>query len=307
VAISVELIPVSVASGASPQVVAFQPDGTWLKAPLASSPTATAKALVKLLPAHVQFVLGERGTVPEAVAFKEDRKNPADVTLVYSIPIPMPLAEGAGWVALLDPATKHKEAKRRGDAAVHRHVFRAGTLLEYWAERLEEQSALIAFLPRYFTARQARDVYNAFWGYEQDADRFASWSGIGLGKNDGALSPYAEQQELENDDLVETIAETLQRAHTAIHGTDLAASRAFTLALRSSDGMVGIDPDFDAGDTSLGPVLAAAAALVAYQQLLRGPKPTWFRRIDGPIEHHDKLTKLWATRPTWIYPGQDNT
>lgn len=86
-------------------------------------------------------------------------------------------------------------------------------MLEYWAERLEEQSALISFLPQYFTARQARDLYNAFWGYEQD------------------------------DDLVETIAETLQKAHAAIHGTDLVPSRAFTLALRSRDGMVGIDAD----------------------------------------------------------------
>ena len=69
--------------------------------------------------------------------------------------------------------------------------------------------------------------------------------------------------------------------------------------------MVGLDPTFDDadGDPDVRQALTAAAALVAYQRRARGPKPSWFRRVDGPIQHREKLTQLWATRPSWIYPG----
>ena len=197
VSIDVMLIPVTVRPGPDPQVAAFRDGDDWLRAPLEGAPSATAAALVDQLPAQIRFVLAERGIVPEPVAFKESRDGSQLTTLIYSIPVPMPFADpdlkDERWIDLLEPSTRYAEARQRGSDAVA-DVPRAETILEWWAERLEEQSALIAFLPRYFTARQARDVYSAFWGYDQDADRFAAWSGIGANKPDAALSRYVERE-----------------------------------------------------------------------------------------------------------------
>jgi len=202
----VVLIPVSVRPGPDPQVVAFRDGDTWASARLdGGAPSATAAALLGQLPAEIRFVLDERGIEPEPAAFKES-KDGSNVTLIYSVPVPMPFADldlkDERWIDLLEPSTGYADALQRGSDAVA-DVHRAGTILEWWAERLEEQSALIAFLPRYFTARQARDVYSAFWGYEQDADRFAAWSGIGANKPDGALSKYVSATSVNDDDLLD--------------------------------------------------------------------------------------------------------
>jgi hypothetical protein len=300
------LIPVTVRPGPDPQVAAFRDGDHWLRAPLEGAPSATAASLVDQLPTQIRFVLAVRGVLPEAVAFKESPDG-SQLTLIFSIPVPMPFADpdlkDERWIDLVEPSTRYTEARQRGSDAVA-DVPRAGTILEWWAERLEEQSALIAFLPRYFTARQARDVYSAFWGYDQDADKFAAWSGIGANKPHGALSKYVEASTVSDDGLVGEFASAIKEAHVKTTSSRLDDSVVFRLALRASDGTVGLDPTFDGadGDANVRRALTAASALVAYQRRAPGPKPSWFRRVDGPIQHREKLTRLWATRPSWIYP-----
>jgi len=301
--IDVVLIPVGVTTSGAPQVVAYSDAGTWLRAPLDGTPSATAQTLMSQLPTGLRHVLDERNATPLPLAFKERQGH---TTLVFSVACPIPLADRGGppdWIPLLAPPTKYSEARKRGSSAVT-DLPLVETVLEWWAEQLEEKSAVLAFLPRHFTARQVRDVYNAFWGYEQDTDRFAEWSGVGPSKATGSLTTFVERTSLEDDDLVAEIAAALQRAHAAITGRPLELTAAVTLGLRASDSQVGINPIYDSGGHEVGlDVLDAAAAMVASQRRARGKRPTWFRRTADEIHDREKLERLWATRPAWMYPA----
>src|SRR5436190_1241917 len=127
------LIPVTVRPGPAPRVAAFRDDESWLRAPLDGAPSATAASLVAQLPAQIRFIMSERGVLPEPVAFKESRDGSQLTTLIYSIPVPMPVAapdlKDERWINLLEPSTRYAEARQRGSAAVA-DIPRAETMLE---------------------------------------------------------------------------------------------------------------------------------------------------------------------------------
>lgn len=299
----VVLIPVSVSPGPDPQPVALTGRDGWLRAKANTDPAGAAARLAEDLPREVRWVLDARGTRPEAVTFKQSTRHDG-IDLIYTIPLPTPFADarlgGREWIPLAEPPTRWSEAKARG-ASVISDTEGAELMIEWWAERLEEDTALLAFLPRYFTARQARDVYSAFWGYEQDADGFATWSG--LGKRTGAFSEYVEAADLSPGDLIEELLAAITEVEALDDADPLEQSRASLFAVRASEGLVGIDPAHDLGPAGDRLSLTSAAAHVAHQRRVRGPRPTWFRRADDQIKSKLKLPSLYTPRPTWMYAG----
>jgi hypothetical protein len=244
------------------------------------------------------------------VTFEEsnDARGRNRLTLVYTIALPAPLAEpdlpGAEqWIPLLNGCRTQTEARERG-----RHLLKATgpakSAVEYWREELEEETRLFEFLPRYFTARQARDVYSAFWGYEQDPDGFATWAGIGPNK-EGVLSEYIEEVPLDDGALLPELVKAVREADPSSTMTEL---EAVLLCQKASTRAVGLWPrtDIDAEAPQALPSLAVAASLVAYQRPARGPKPAWYMRKRDGFDA-ERLERLYAPRAVWVFEPLQNS
>lgn len=300
--VNVSLVPVSIRAGSKdsdPQLVALQVGGAWPALRVRGSVRESVQILQESLPSELQPVLRSRAMEAQQVTFFE---ADGELTLVYSTALPMPmgdveLADGA-WVDLLRPAARHVDARKLGDKAVS-SLKGAKSHLEWWKEFLEEKAGVLAFLPEFFTARQARDVYGAVWGYHQDADSFAKWSGIGTGVK-GQLTPWVEKvSTIQPGSLSDRFIEV---AHDAQGDeSDVARSLAAEAVAKASRAAVGLDPSVTTA--GLAPhVLFTAASLVAFQrQGVRGPKPAWFRQRDADLTA--KLPELYTPRPTWAYPS----
>jgi hypothetical protein len=312
--VEVVLVPVSVQMGSSAsdlRVVGFREGDAWAaRRVVKGSANQTARSLIDKLPLEYQHVVAKLDLEPSRVAFKEEEANGVVLTLIYSIALPTPLADpdvpGAErWITLLEAGGSQAQASRRGSDLLRDEEPYANDLVEYWREELEEETRLFAFLPRYFTARQAREVYTAFWGYEQDPDGFATWSGIGKKKQGGVYSEYIALRGRKEENLLSAHVEAVLEADsTNVLGGSVGAT---LLCESASDGAVGLWPGASAV-TSLPkeaqlPVLAAAA-LVAYQRPSRGPKPSWYkRRADTPIEQ--RLKELYTPRAVWVFPPRE--
>jgi hypothetical protein len=279
------------------------------------SPRKTARALVADLPAEYRYVVEDQGIEPAKVTFKEDEVDGSTrLTLIYSIALPAPLADpdlpGADrWIRLLESGGSQTQARLRGSDLLHADVEYAGNLVEYWREELEEETRLFAFLPRYFTARQARDVYSAFWGYKQDADGFATWSGIGQNKEGVYSDHIADRPDLSDGALQSELEAALSKADSTVNGSGrggmLGTVGAALLSKSASDGAVGLSPGSAVGsapDEALLP-LTVAASLVAYQRKRRGPKPSWYERKRAK-PFVTRLERLYAPRAVWVFPPQ---
>jgi hypothetical protein len=313
VRVAVVLVPVSVQMGGeSLRVVGFRQGDAWARrtvgATAGGSAIQTARSLVEELPPEYRHVVTQLGLWPSGIAFKEEADGV--LTLIYSIPLPTPLAEpdlpGAErWITLVEGGGSQAKASLRGSDLLHDQEPYAERVVEYWREELEEETRLFAFLPRYFTARQARDVYSAFWGYDQDPDGFATWSGIGQNKKNGVYSEHIEScGDLQNGALLSAHVEAVLAADSAqVLGGRVGAT---LLSESASDRAVGLWPRPGAvGSASHQalPPLVAAASLVAYQRTSRGPKPSWYKRKpEAPIE--ERLKNLYAPRAVWVFPPQ---
>lgn len=278
---------------------------------VAGNPKQTALALVDTLPAEYRHVVDQLGIEPAEVSFdSQPASSGSQLTLIYSIVLPVALADpdapGAeGWIPLVESGGSQTQARRRGSDLLRNEPY-GKRLAEYWREELEEETRLFAFLPRYFTGRQARDVYSAFWGYEQDPDGFATWSGIGQNK-EGVYSDHIEDQDLGEGDLLPAQVHAVLKADSAntLGGSDAAAT---LLCESASNGAVGLWPRSravgSATETALMPLLAAAS-LVAYQRTSRGPKPNWYKR-KAAKPCVERLERLYAPRAVWVFPPHDS-
>ncbi len=231
------------------------------------------------------------------------------VTLIYSIALPAPLADpdapDAGlWIPLLEFGGSQAEGSKLGSQLLRQDDPFAKIAVEYWREELEEETQLFAFLPRYFTARQARDVYSAFWGYQQDPNRFSTWSGIGVNKKNGSYSDYIEEAgDLNRSDLLDAQVDAVMAADaTQALGNRFAASLLCD-KFRASDRAVGLWPSSSAAASTpveALPAIQVAASLVAYERPSRGPKPTWYKRTaERPTDR--RLTEIYAPRAVWMF------
>jgi hypothetical protein len=267
--------------------------------------------LVDELPPEYRHVVDKLGIEPVRVTFFDrDASGTSRVTLIYSIALPAPLAlpdlPGADrWIPLLESGGSQSQALERGSDLLRKDDAYAKRAVEYWREELEEETRLFAFLPRYFTARQARDVYSAFWGYQQDPDGFATWSGIGVKKEGGVYSDHIEEVgDLDNGALLEAqVDAVLEADSTKALGGRFGAT---LLCERASQGAVGLWPSTSAVGSApqeaLLPLLAGAS-LIAYQRTSRGPRPKWYKRkADKPSEQ--PLKELYSPRAVWVFAPQ---
>ncbi len=311
--VEVVLVPVSVQMGSSTsglRVVGFRSGDAWARRVVKGSANQTARAMLDELPAEYRHVVAKLGLEPSGVGFKEEEANGVALMLIYSIALPVPLADpdvpGAErWIPLLEAGGSQAQARRRGSDLLRKHEPYAERLVDYWREELEEETRLFAFLPRYFTARQARDIYTAFWGYDQDPDGFATWSGIGQNKK-GVYSEHIASCDLEAGDLLSPqVDAVLEADSTNVLGGRFGAT---LLCESASDAAVGLWPRPSAVGSApieaLAP-LQAAASLVAYQRTSRGPKPSWYmREAETPTE--DRLEQLYAPRAVWVFPPRES-
>ena len=305
--VNVSLVAVSVRYGVgdAPQFVGLQMGGNWPTKGVRGTVSETVTALQESLPRELQPALKARAMEPQRITFFD---RDGELTLIYSVALPIPLGDiemdGAEWVSLLEPASKHADARLLGSKAVA-DIKGAESQLEWWKEFLEEKAGVLAFLPEYFTARLARDVYSAIWGYWQDADSFAKWSGIGAGQ-DGQLSQWVENLgPLAKGSLADRLAEAL----IAAGGDDSEVARglAAEAAEKASRDAIGLDPNVAVAGVPRH-VLSTAASIVAFQrQGVRGPKPAWFRQLRGVEAAGSKLRELYTPRPTWAYPAVDGS
>ena len=110
----------------------------------------------------------------EKVAFAS---SGSDLRLVYTTVLP--LAE------LVGPAGRPDDERDLGDWVLltpwvgrgnvpAREILPEEHLLvrDYWRRQFEETSAVLEFLPRYFTTSQVRAAYSSLWGEEQHVGAF---------------------------------------------------------------------------------------------------------------------------------------
>lgn len=300
------LIPVSVQLGPTPKVVGYREGDEWARTAVRTKVSDAARALLDTLPAEFREVAQELKIEPSGVRFQEEERNGSTVlTLLHSIALPTPLADpehswADRWVQLLECGGPLGQARRMGSNLLTDDQ-NGQAAVEYWREELEEEASLLAFLPRYFTARQARDVYSAFWGYEQDPDNFANWSGIGAARRNGVFGDWiTEHPNLGDGALLPDLVQVVSKS-AAGNGQQRDADLAIGWVGKASAKAVGLSPEAiqSAPKDVYGP-LVVASALVASQRLGRGPKPRWYeRKVDA--DPGRRLKDLYSPRAVWVF------
>lgn len=286
--------------------MAFAPRGHFLQEHLVDTQSAAtcAQALAKRVTEKLP-VLGldseGPGSVPavEEVAFTSSESG---LKLVFTTVLPL--------ADVVRPAEAPDDEMTMGDWALLTPWVGRGNVPQkerlpeehrlvrnYWRRQFEETSAVLEFLPRYFTTSQVRDAYSSLWGEEQHVGAFSRW----LHERDKPKTP-----------LVRRVDEKEVRKHVGLaFAVELTKSKLGSQIDPSVPQLppgagVGVSVGMVAG-SALGFLPAAliaggvAGSLMAYQQKAgRGKKPLWYRAapssrilIDDP----------YAPRPTWLRTG----
>jgi len=206
------------------------------------------------------------------------------VDLVYTATIPTPLAEeelditagsAYAWRTIIT------SRRKRNDQQAPRN--RSGTealVLDYWRQAFEETDMALDFLPRHLSLLQLRSLYDAVWGYEQDASGFKRWAIDRKGAFQNLLTEVPDPLSLETS-FFESLGSRLPPEQAAQAGAITAG---------------GLDT---APPSTLGlPIAIAAAMIVNKLYRRRGPDPTCMKKSDD-----------WDFGPTWIeslYPPRPN-
>lgn len=167
----------------------------------------------------------------------------------------------------------------------------------YWRRQLEETTAILEFLPRYFTTGQVRDAYSSLWGAEQHVGAFHRWLHDRDDHKISLVKPANEDDVRKHVELAFAVA--LQRSEL---GPQIAPN---TQQLSASSG-VGMSVAMVAG-SALGFLPAALLAgavvggVVAYQQRTgRGKKPHWY---ESAQRERILIDDPYAPRPVWLPIG----
>lgn len=288
------------------QLMAFAPGGDFLRADVGERTSARECAQALLGSGGAALDL-QRPASLEEVAFTA---TDSSVTLIYTAVLP--LVDGTQEVASLPggrdlgqwvPMTPWIG---RGNPRKHENLPPEQAMVRnYWRRQLEETSAVLEFLPRYFTTYQVRAAYSSLWGEEQHVGAFHRW----LHEREEPKTPLVTQVD---EEVVRNAAE--DAFMRALKDSDLGpqmktASTPFTPwgAVRGARAPgVGLSAAAVAA-SGLGflPMALFAGAVVggrvAYQQKVsRGKKPLWFTRaLPGRILIDDP----YAPRPRWLPTG----
>lgn len=307
--LEVAVIPVAVRHDGvdhRPTLMAWPaPDGHWTRHSLVGTAASTAQvALQESLPPGAAVLQAQLHPAP--ITFVEERRR---LVLLYTAALPMALCDPAApeadrWLPLLAPEAKASDARRIGEGMLADAPF-TRSVLNHWRQALEETGAALTFLARHWTVAQLRDVYSAVWGYDQDTASFTKWAL----RSPGVFKPLQDKLP-PNSDLTDELADALADADAFISGPTAgsasrarrpppAANKPLWAALSRS-----IKPTAATGlGLVKGPlpvaIMAAAAAVVAYQTSTRGPAPTWYTTaVERPEEH--QLEQVYAPRPAWL-------
>lgn len=314
--VQIIVLPVSVdLSGHQSRLIAYRPGGKWLATSYSTTDAPGDKA-VKLFreqgppaPLSVRAGAEEFGGRPEAVTFVETEDG--RIQLVYTLLVPVTtalVAQGTfaaldepdvkDWVVLTPDLPDEEEDSgtswtRVVDAAVEQLDPVARVVLEHWRQQVEETTAGMEFLPRYFTIGQLRSVYEAIWMTNPDPGNFHRWIRT---TNDDVCSPVGDDVvERARDDMVLRVYED----------SGLSDPPDLTALADAVGGLVGISP---LAVRRLAPVVPALAAVgaaaggaIAYQVgRSRGRPAQWFERSEA---RRTVLKELYAPRPRWQAAG----
>jgi len=235
------------------------------------------------------------------------------LVLIYTLALP------TGWTelaALSDRWVRLCETKRTRDAALQLGRMQiadeasapyAEHILDHWRQLLEETPAVLSFLAPYFTLPQARDVYSAVWGYEQDATHWGTWANKGGNLADvyEAINT-AEVSEgfrglLEEPQWQELSGMTAATSAPLIEGPQ---ENRWTGISRVALGTV-------AASLIPGAALGALTSGVAHQVVKpRGKPPQWHKARLTRADLYDlsgmprqRLESVYSPRPTWQSAG----
>ncbi len=283
-----------------PTMCALRPDGVWATAKVFREPRATARELLlSLEPTDVLRSLPLTLRDLRPVAFAEGSRDNRRVTLIYTVALPMAVAESAprdgAWLTLTKSFTTEAEARSQGSSAIARDPV-AEPILDYWRQALESRAGVLSFLAPYFTLAQVRDVYSAVWGYRQDTATVAKWVNEELADGSRSLREVGRDPELQAAVAQELARHTGNEAELAI-----------------GDALKGRHPRSNWTGTSLaaihslGPMAAAvipvsavalAGSVVAFQRTTRGKPPAWYQRMtDQPYKVQTQ--RIYGPRPAW--------
>lgn len=235
------------------------------------------------------------------------------LVLIYTLALP------TGWTelaALSDRWVRLCETKRTREAALQLGRMQiadeasapyAEHILDHWRQLLEETPAVLSFLAPYFTLPQARDVYSAVWGYEQDATHWGAWAN----KSGNLADVYepidtAEVSEgfrglLDEPQWQELSGMTAATSAPLIEGP---LENRWTGISRVALGTV-------AASLIPGAALGALTSGVAHQVVKpRGKPPQWHKALLTRADLYDpsgmprqRLESVYSPRPTWQSAG----
>jgi hypothetical protein len=201
---------------------------------------------------------------------------PGKVQLVYTAPVPTPLAEteldvsaGSSYAWQTVSASRGKQPR---SPEPRRRTGPDAAVLDYWRQAFEETNFALDFLPEHFTLLQLRSLYDAVWGYDQDPSGFKRWAVERAGAFRGLLEDSLSASERD-------------AAFFGSLGGQLSpddAARAGAMS-RGSLTDAPLPPDVRL------PIGIAAATKVNRLYTRPGPAPAWYRKV-----------KEWRSGPTWI-------
>ena len=154
-------------------------------------------------------------------------------------------------------------------------------VLDYWRQAFEETDAALDFLPENLTLLQLRSLYDAVWGYDQDASGFKRWAV----ERSGAFRHLLDEVPA-GSDLEATFFQAL--------GDQLSPALAAEAGALSRGSLTDVPPN------GTGLAIAVAAATTVNRLWSRpGPEPMWYRKSDQWVFGPTWIPNVYPPRPSW--------
>lgn len=308
VRVKVVVVPVALVPAPDDQfrVMAFVPGGSFLSATASGTGEVTERGADLLAQACAEMGASAKPRMEE-VAFLPEGDA---LQLIYTAVLPLLAwdervashdAAPEGWV-LLTPWVGRGNTRKREALPEPQGLVR-----NYWRRQFEETSAVLDFLPKYFTTAQARAAYSSLWGEQQHEGAFHRWL---HDRDPAAKTPLVTpvEERVVRRDAEETFERLLEKSALGLQiGASLAGGRAATGTLTKVAGpSVGLSGAAVAA-SALGFLPAAvvaggiAGSIIAYQRkVTRGKKPLWYTRAR---QQRILIDDPYAPRPRWLTTG----
>lgn len=266
-----------------PSLLAYAIEGGWLATPVAeqSLPDVLDRLMemlaLELFP-DVELVdhsLRQLGLgSPEPVHFLESSGDSPSLRLIYTVACPVSATErrptgGGRWLDL------HGAPRNVPEPLIVRDFVRS-----HWRHALEESTAALSLLPRYFTMTQLLQVYEAVWDTQLDWGNFSAW--VTKRDNRGLF-------------VKEVDSETVRRERDALLNKVGGPSAVALSGATVGSSLLALAVPLSVLAAPVGTALGAAAGAVAYQRARRGRSPQWY--TGASVKHPTRLRETFSPRP----------